>query len=131
MCNVSVKLASHPGVFRRARISSLPTREKIRAPLKTPAWEATVKSKLQHPPPPPGHTAGILNLCRPGEEGIDYQSLPGAGQFDPHVLRVGNLYCPLDFMRNLWRGELSWGTWRIFMEQIRAIYTRKNKARLK
>ena len=39
-------LASHAGVFRGARISSLsslvflPGREEIRAPLKTPAWEA-------------------------------------------------------------------------------------------
>ena len=33
-------VASHAGVFRGARISSLPREEK-RAPLKTPAWEAT------------------------------------------------------------------------------------------
>ena len=32
-------IASHTGVFREARLSSLPTDEK-RAPLKTPAWEA-------------------------------------------------------------------------------------------
>ena len=42
------KVASHAGVFRGARISSLPQtafvgREEIRAPLKTPAWEATFK----------------------------------------------------------------------------------------
>ena len=30
----------------------------------------SVKSKLQHPPPPSGHTTGISHLCRPGEEGI-------------------------------------------------------------
>ena len=36
---VRVIVASHAGVFRGARISSLPT---IRAPLKTPAWEARV-----------------------------------------------------------------------------------------
>ena len=101
MCNVSVKLASHAGVFRRARISSLPTRKEIRAP----------RNRSFNIPPSPGHTAGIWNLCRPGEEGIDYQSLPRGGEFDPHVLRVGNLNCTLDFMRNLWRGELSWGTW--------------------
>ena len=29
----------------------------------------SVKSKLQHAPPP-GHTPGIWHLCRPGEEGI-------------------------------------------------------------
>ena len=33
-------LASHTGVFMGARISSLPSDE-TRAPLKTPAWEAT------------------------------------------------------------------------------------------
>ena len=37
-------LASHAGVFRGARFSSLPTkdegRDEKRAPLKTPAWEA-------------------------------------------------------------------------------------------
>ena len=32
-------LASHAGVFRGVRISSLPTRDEIPAPLKTPAWE--------------------------------------------------------------------------------------------
>ena len=32
-----LKVASHAGVFRGAR------REEIRAPLKTPAWEATLK----------------------------------------------------------------------------------------
>ena len=42
-----MNVASHAGVFRGARISSLPTnavcgREEIRAPLKTPAWEATL-----------------------------------------------------------------------------------------
>ena len=36
-------LASHAGVFRGARFSSLPThvrRDEKRAPLKTPLWEA-------------------------------------------------------------------------------------------
>ena len=37
----SSDLASHAGVFRGARISSLVGREEIRAPLKTPAWEAS------------------------------------------------------------------------------------------
>ena len=38
------KLASHAGVFRGARISSLPVgRDEKRAPLKTPAWEANRK----------------------------------------------------------------------------------------
>ena len=41
-------IASHAGVFRGARISSLPTgREEIRAPLKMPAWEAKVDNTLQ------------------------------------------------------------------------------------
>ena len=39
-------LASHAGVFRGARISSLPTRrEEIRASLKMPAWEAILTLK--------------------------------------------------------------------------------------
>ena len=33
-------IASHAGVFRGARFSSLPTNDEKRAPLKTPAWEA-------------------------------------------------------------------------------------------
>ena len=41
-------VASHAGIFRGARFSSLPTRRdemkvnEKRAPLKTPAWEATL-----------------------------------------------------------------------------------------
>ena len=38
----SLKEASHAGVFRGARISSL-GRDKIQAPLKTLAWEASLK----------------------------------------------------------------------------------------
>ena len=39
----SLFVASHAGVFRRARFSSPPTeRDEKRAPLKTPAWEATL-----------------------------------------------------------------------------------------
>ena len=38
-------LAPHAGVFRGARISSLPTNE-IRAPLKTPAWETSPYREL-------------------------------------------------------------------------------------
>ena len=34
-------IASHTGVFRGPRISSLVGREEMRAPLNTPAWEAT------------------------------------------------------------------------------------------
>ena len=46
----------------------------------------------------------------PGRREFDYQSLPGGGEFDPRVTEVGNLNCIHDFMWNLWRGELSWGT---------------------
>ena len=35
-------VTSHAGDFRGARISSLPTRDEIRASLKTPAWEANM-----------------------------------------------------------------------------------------
>ena len=48
-------IASHAGAFRGARISSLPT---IRAPLKTPAWEAKAPKAEKNlfgdrdPPPP-------------------------------------------------------------------------------
>ena len=41
-CKAPVMLASHAGVFRGVRISCGVGREEIRAPLKTPAWEATV-----------------------------------------------------------------------------------------
>ena len=40
-------VASHAGVFRGARISSLPTPQEIRAPLKTPAWEVSITGALQ------------------------------------------------------------------------------------
>ena len=46
VCEIAcVAVASHAGLFRGARISSyffLVGREEIRAPLKTPAWEASV-----------------------------------------------------------------------------------------
>ena len=35
-------VASHADVFRGGRRSSLPTRDEIRAPIKTSAWEANV-----------------------------------------------------------------------------------------
>ena len=59
----------------------------------------SVKSKLQHD-----------TFAVPGRREFDYQSLPGGGEFDPHALGVGDLNCTLDFMENLGRGELSWGT---------------------
>ena len=66
----------------------------------------SVKSKLQHPrraylehsTPLPPRGGGNFII-----------SLPGGGEFDSHALGVGNLNCTLDFMWNLWRGELSWG----------------------
>ena len=46
----------------------------------------------------------------PGRREFDYQRLLGGGVLDPHALGVGNLNCTLNFMLNLWRGELTWGT---------------------
>ena len=55
-----VSLASHAGVFRGARFSTLPVgRDEKRAPLKTPAWEARVSAAM----------------CGNGR--LDYQSLFG------------------------------------------------------
>ena len=63
---------------------------------------------------PPGHTPctprAFDTFAVPGRREFDYQSLPGGGEFDPRVTGVGNLNCIHDFMWNLWRGELSWGT---------------------
>ena len=72
------------------------------------------------PPPPRGKPRAFDSFDVPGRREFDYQSLPGDGEFDPHALGVGNLNCTLDFMWNLWRGELSWGMrcWRIFVEKI-------------
>ena len=39
---VHLPLASHAGIFRGARLPSLPTRDERRAPLKTSAWEANL-----------------------------------------------------------------------------------------
>ena len=55
----------------------------------------SVKSKLQHAPPPP---RAFDAFAVPGRREFDYQSLPGGGEFDPHALGVGNLNCTLDFM---------------------------------
>ena len=54
----------------------------------------TVKSKLQHAPPPQAFDIFAV----PGRREFDYQSLPGGGKFDPHVLGVGNLNCTHDFI---------------------------------
>ena len=63
---------------------------------------------------PPGYTPctprAFDTFAVPGRREFDYQSLPGGGEFDPRVTGVGNLNCIHDFMWNLWRGELSWGT---------------------
>ena len=58
----------------------------------------SVKSKLQHAPPPPGIPRVFDTFAVPGRREFDYQSLPGGGEFDPHALGVGNLNCTLDFM---------------------------------
>ena len=58
----------------------------------------SVKSKLQHAPPPPGIPRAFDTFAVPGRREFDYQSFPGGGKFDPHALGVGNLNCTLDFM---------------------------------
>ena len=58
----------------------------------------SVKSKLQHAPPPPGIPLAFDTFAVPGRREFDYQSLPGGGEFDPHALGVGDLNCTLDFM---------------------------------
>ena len=57
-------------------------------------------------PPPPRHTPAFDTFPVPGRREFDYQSLPGGGEIDLHRLGVGNLNCTLNFMWNLWRGEL-------------------------
>ena len=54
------------------------------------------------PPPlsPLGIPRAFDTFAIPGRTEFDYQSLPGGGEFDPHVLGVGNLNCTLDFMLN-------------------------------
>ena len=80
--------------------------------IRTPSPPAT------HPPPPKPRAFDTFAV--PGRRAFVYQSLPVGGEFDPHALGVGNLNCTLNFMWNLWRGELSWETrcWRIFVEKI-------------
>ena len=58
----------------------------------------SVKSMLQHAPPPPGIPRAFDTFAVPGRREFDYQSLPGGGEFDPQALGVGNLNCTLDFM---------------------------------
>ena len=57
----------------------------------------SVKSKLQHAPPP-GIPRAFDTFAVPGRREFDYQSLPGGGEFDPHALGVGNLNYTLYFM---------------------------------
>ena len=57
----------------------------------------SVKSKLQHPPPPlSGIPRAFDTFAVQGRRKFDYQSLPGGGEFDPHALGVGNLNCTLN-----------------------------------
>ena len=56
----------------------------------------SVKSKLQHAPPPSGIPRAFDTFAVPGRREFHYQSLPGGGEFDPHALGVGNLNCTLD-----------------------------------
>ena len=47
--SISFQLASNAGVFTGARFSSVPLgRDEKRAPLRTPAWEASFQSNLIH-----------------------------------------------------------------------------------
>ena len=48
--------------------------------------------------PPPGIPRAFDTFAVPERRELDYQSLPGGGEFDPHALGVGNLNCTLDFM---------------------------------
>ena len=57
----------------------------------------SVKSKLQHAPPP-GIPRAFDTFAVQGRRKFDDQSLPGGGEFDLHALGVGNLNCTLDFM---------------------------------
>ena len=61
------------------------------------ASNVSVKSKLQHAPPP-GIPRAFDTFAVPGRREFDYQSLPGGGEFDPYALGVGNLNCTLDVM---------------------------------
>ena len=58
----------------------------------------SVKSKLQHAPPPLGIPRAFDTFAVPGRREFDHQSLPGGGEFDPHALGVENLNSTLDFM---------------------------------
>ena len=57
----------------------------------------SVKSKLQHAPPP-GIPRAFDTFAVPGRREFDYQSLPWGGEFDPNALGVGNLNCTFDLM---------------------------------
>ena len=61
----------------------------------------SVKSKLQHPPPP-GIPRAFDTFVVQGRREFDYQSRPRGGEFDPHAKGVGNLSRSLEFMWNLW-----------------------------
>ena len=65
-CVAGANLASHAGLFRGARISSLPKkfvgREEIRALLKTPAWVASANPIPYHLPLSTPATQAILHI---------------------------------------------------------------------
>ena len=50
--------------------------------LELPGINASVKSKLQHAPPPPGIPRAFDTFAVPGRSEFDYQSLPGGGEFE-------------------------------------------------
>ena len=57
----------------------------------------SVKSKLQHAPPPRAYPGHLTPLPSRGGGNLII-SLPGGGEFDPHALGVGNLNYTLHFM---------------------------------
>ena len=74
-------------------------------------YYVSVKSKLQHPPPPPAIPRAFDTLPVPGRREFDYQSLSGCGEFDPHALGVGNLNCtPRFHVKSVaWRASMYHG----------------------
>ena len=89
----------------------------------------SVKSKLQHPPFPRAYPGHLTPLPSRGGGNLIIRDFQGVGVGFP--LGVGNMNCTLNFMWNLWRGELSWGTWcwRIFVEKIVLLWPIGYKAR--
>ena len=75
-------------------------------------YNVSVKSKLQHPPPPhPGTPRAFDTFVVSGRREFDYQSLPGCGEFEPHargwgIWTVVSISCEIS--GRFARDELSW-----------------------